>query len=108
MDKRRNFLSDDEQRRLQAIEAALSRDDPDLVASFETGGSGGHRTGSVVGAVSGSIVLALGLLLASPILGLIGFSVTVLATSRLLADQGVVDRLRRLTGQLSGNADKSA
>lgn len=96
-----------ERQRLRDIERGITQDDPDFAAEFAeielsdefASPSGQQRIIwlSVLGVLGiGSLVA--GLILASPIIGLFGFAMTVLAASRLAQKDRVAHAFRSLVG----------
>lgn len=105
MDTPADALSRGERQRLRDIEGSLVRDDPDFVAAFadiESLTDPAIRSGSKwvnwlsVGGALGTLVLAAGLILGLPLLGVLGFVAVVAATSRLVQDDRIVNAVRSL------------
>lgn len=88
MDEHTNSLNAEEQQRLRELAADLERDDPRFVALFGSSplrrvtaqfGRSKRRTALVIGVVVGTAALAVGLAVASPVIGFIGFAITLTA-----------------------------
>lgn len=105
-----NSLDDHERQQLRRIEAELERDDPELALALTTSPLRrsiprltrrvGRRVGLTAGVCGGAVVLAVGLVLSAPMVGLGGFTLLVVVLGRLF-DAGpevIVARVRTSLG----------
>ena len=106
MQDNRHSLNDDEWERLREIEDELTRDDPSLAVALADpdrhAGSGRvirlfSRGRVAIGVSVGAVMIAVGLVVRSPVVGAIGFAVMVGAASRLRFD-ALIDRARAFAG----------
>jgi hypothetical protein len=114
MDKHADALNRVERQRLRDIEGALVQDDPDFAAAFadiapDAEPASRSRPRQTVwlsiGGFLGVAVLAAGLVLAWPILGVLGFAMVVAAAWWLTQDGRVVSAFRSLVGLDPKNTD---
>lgn len=102
----RKSLTNAERRRLREIEATLTAEDPALAESLGTMDDdlrGDFRKLLIAWAVAaaiGCVTIVIGLIASAPWVGIIGFALTVAASSHLLGQRRLVGRLLQVLGLL--------
>ena len=113
----RKSLTRAERRRLREIEATLTAEDPELADSLGAmdghGDGDGDRDGDklliawAVAAAIGCVTIVIGLIVSAPWVGITGFAVTVAASSHLLVQRRLLDRLAKVLGLLDRRSSSS-